>query len=752
MTGVLIWRGNDIAFTTQETSISGNRAADGSIGRTMGVAARGYVAPPGRAIMASSQTRGRSVKNSALGFGMLLPLAALSAQTQTQAGAAAARTAPAGSEWRLIGLNAEQQHFSPLRDISDKNVARLGLAWAVELPARDGLVGVPLVADDVIYESGAMSRVYANDVRDGHLLWTYDPKVKAPPGQIVATWGGHVNRGLALWEDLLFVGTGDCRLVAIDRRKGAPVWEARACDPARSYTITGAPRIGDGKVFIGNANADTGVNRGYVVAYDARTGRELWRFYTIPGDPSKGFENEAMARASKTWGKEYWKHSGGGAVWDAITYDTVLKQVYIGTDGASPINPNSRGEGGGDELYTTSIIALDAATGSYKWHLQTTPHDGWNYDATMHIMLAELDVRGSRRRVVMEAPKNGYFYVLDAKTGELLTVNNFVPINWSSAIDPKSGRPTVRREAEWWNLPRNVTATILPSGGSGAHSWQPMSFSPRTGLVYIPTMEQPMALSVSRGDEAMAPGAYFNNYVGYGDPKIFKGGLVAYDPVRAKVVWRRDVGPPQNGGVLATAGNLVFQGTSAGSLRAYRAGDGRPLWEFKADTGFYAAPITVKIDGKQLLIVPSGSGTSSSVFTYARVGGITHGPSRLLAFSLDGSARLPPAAPYQAGLPQPPVPRPAPSLVARGRDVFYGAGCDLCHGLDAIGAQGASEPDLRRSSAVLSADLAAIVIGGARADKGMPSFAGTVTADQLPALRAYIVEQAWKAYLHESIQ
>ena len=645
------------------------------------------------------------------------------------------------SEWPLIGRDAEQHHYAALNAINDKNVDRLGLLWSAEIPTRDGLVGVPLVMDGVVYQSGAMSRIYANDVRTGKSLWTFDPQVRPRAGQIVSYWGGRVNRGLALWEDRVIVGTGDCRLVAIDRHKGTKIWDVQACDSSLGYTITGAPRVGGGKIFIGNANADTGANRGYADAYDGRTGKLLWRFYTVPGDPAKGFESEALANAAKTWGKDYWKRSGGGSVWDAITFDSKLNQVYIGTDGASPASPEDRGAGAGDELYTTSIIALDAESGKYLWHFQTTPHDGWNYDATMHIMVSELAINGSRHRVVMEAPKNGFFYVLDARSGKLLTVNNFVPVTWASSVDLATGRPRVRPEAEWWH--RSSPTEIVPSV-LGAHGWQPMSFSELTHLVYIPTSEQPMTLTRGTGTEAVG-GADASLYIARGSSQ-FKGGLVAYDPVKAQVVWRHDVGFPQNGGVLSTAGNLVFQGTSDGFFRAYEASGGRPLWQFQADGGFYAAPITIQVDGRQVVLIPSGSGTASSVFTYSRMGGMTRGPSRLLAFALDGQAHLPPAAPHSPLMSKPLLPRPDPAIAEKGKDAYYSSGCELCHGFDAIGPEGGSIPDLRKSQAFASDQLAAIVIGGMRAEKGMPSFAGKVTPEQLNQIRAYVAEQAWNAY------
>jgi len=589
-----------------------------------------------------------------------------------------------------------------------------------------------------------MSRVYANDVRTGRLLWTFDPHVNPPPGKVIPAWGGRVNRGLALWEDKLYVGTGDCRLVAIDRQRGTKVWEAQACDPSRNYTITGAPRIGGGKVFIGNANADSGANRGYVDAYDGGTGKRLWRFFTIPGDPAKGFESDALARAAKTWGKDYWKLSGGGSVWDAITYDPVLNLVYIGTDGASPVNPAVRGKGAGDELFTTSILALNADTGAYVWHYQTTPHDGWNYDATMHIMIAELVISGAKHRVVMEAPKNGFFYVLDAASGKLLAAKNYVPVTWASKIDMKTGRPVLQPGAEWWlqesGSPKLVMPTVL-----GAHNWQPMSFSPQTGLVYIPAMQLPMTIAPGTGDAAVG-GADVNFYVAVNDPKHFKGELVAWDPIAGKVKWRHDVGSPQNGGVLSTAGNLVFQGTSDGVFRAYSADSGKLAWQFSTEAGIYAAPITVKIDGAQLIIVPTGSGTSASVISYPRLGGKTHGPSRLLAFKLGGAATLPASDYSPVAIPKPALPRPDGSLAARGGQIFYANACDLCHGVDAVGPQDATVPDLRKSAQVTSDNFTRIVREGLLAPLGMPSFKDKIREDEIPALRAYIVDQAWIGY------
>src|ERR1700685_4609933 len=318
------------------------------------------------------------------------------------------------TDWRLIGNNPEEQHFSSLTQINDATVGRLGLDWYADMPTLDGMTGVPLVADGVIYQSGSLGTVFANDLRTGKLLWSFDAHIQFPMG-VEPSWGSRLSRGLALWEDEVIRATGDCRLIALSRKTGQKLWESQVCDIKNHKTITGAPRVGGGKIFIGNSNGDSGIGRGHVDAFDAATGKHLWRFYTIPGDPALGFENHAMEMASKTWGKDYWKSSGGGSVWDGLTFDPVLNLLYIGTDGASPFDPSKRAENAGDELFTTSIIALNADSGDYVWHYQTTPGDGWNYDATMPIMIADLSIGGHKRRVVMEAPKNGFFYVIDAR-------------------------------------------------------------------------------------------------------------------------------------------------------------------------------------------------------------------------------------------------------------------------------------------------------------------------------------------------
>ena len=643
------------------------------------------------------------------------------------------------SDWRLIGNNPEQQHFSHLHQINQATVERLGLTWSTDLPSLDGPAGVPLVADGVIYQSLALGKVIAHDARTGEQLWLFDANIKFPLG-VVPAWGARLTRGLAFYGNFVITAIGDCRLIALDRKSGKQQWTTPACDPEQFYTITGAPRVGGGKVFIGNANADSGANRGFVSAFDATTGKQLWRFYTVPGDPSRGFENEAMEIASKTWGTEYWKRGGGGSTWDAMTYDPVLDLLYVGTDAPFPLNPLLRGEDAGDELFTNAIVALDASTGEYRWHYSTTPGDGWNYSATMHIMIAELVIDDKKRRVVMTAPKNGFFYVLDAASGALISADNIVPVNWASHIDLETGRPVTLPDARWW-LKGQEGAVVYPSP-IGAHNWMPMSYSEKTGFVYIPVMESPMTMV--QQDSNLVAGVDTDFYYGRHHDLEFTGSLLAWDPIKQEQRWKVKVGLPYQGGVLSTAGNVVFQGSTAGVFSAYHAGSGEALWKYDVGSGIIAAPVTVKIDGKQLVVVPVGSGTSSAIGTMPELASYPGGPARLLAFGLDAKADLPPVKPVLRSIPKPPLARPSADGVARGEDLWLENGCELCHGFRAIGAPSVSVPDLRVSNAETYADFAAIV-SGARWDKGMPVFSH-LSSEDIAALRDYVLAQAWLAY------
>jgi PQQ-dependent dehydrogenase (methanol/ethanol family) len=646
-------------------------------------------------------------------------------------------------EWRLIGQNDEGQHFSALEQINSHNVQHLGIAWVADMPTEDGMVGVPLVANGMVFQSGSLGSVYANDARTGKLLWTYKADIKFPL-DLLQSWGVRLSRGLALWKDEVLFTTGDCRLIALDLKTGAKRWETRFCGPDR-YSAA-APNVGGGKVFVGNGNGDAGDPlRGYVDAFDAATGKHLWRFYTVPGDPGKGFESAAMAAAAKTWGKNYWKSEGGGTVWNGMTYDKDLNRVYLGTDGPSPMNPRQR-TGNGDELYTASIIALDANTGAYLWHYQTVPHDGWNFDATMNIVVANLKIDGRIRRVVMNAPKNGFFYVLDALTGKLLAANNFVPVNWASGIDMKTGRPIELPQAQWWARKKGV---LLTPTGSGAHSFEPMGYSPLTGLVYIPAARN--AVWQRAASSALLAGVTTDWYMDLHKKAEFTGDLVAWDPVGNQARWHREYGTPRNGGILVTAGNLVFEGTTTGTFYAFDAKNGKELWSDRVG-GVYAAPSTVEIDGHQMIYLPVGSGTTCAGQLYSPLLGYgPTGPARLIAFELNGKTKVDTSW-RPAPMTKPPLPRPSPILAQQGSHLWEDIGCAACHGYRVIAGEHGSVPDLRRMDAGAYGSFSKIVLGGLFKDAGMPVFAGMISTTQLEDLKSYILQQAWSAYDAQQLQ
>jgi PQQ-dependent dehydrogenase (methanol/ethanol family) len=649
-------------------------------------------------------------------------------------------------EWRLIGGNEYEQHFSALSAINENNVRGLKLKWYADMPTKDGLTGIPIVVGGVVYQSGGLGKAWANDLRTGKLLWSFDAGMHFPMG-VLTSWGARISRGLAVWQDKVLKATGDCRLFALDRRTGRKIWEVQTCDPVEPKAISGAPRVGDGKVFIGNSNGDSGIGRGYVDAYDVQTGRHLWRFYTIPGDPSKGFENKAMEMASKTWGKDYWKKTGGGTAWEGITYDPRTRLVYIGTDGAAPWNPLARGEGLGDELFTNAIVAVRADSGEYVWHYSTTPMDGWDYNATSPVVLADLSIGGKRRAAVMSAPKNGFFYLLDAYTGTLLNQpKNIVPVTWASHIDMATGRPVVLPDAQYWK--KGDRGVVYAPATIGAHNWQPMSYSPLTGLVYIPAIDAPAQIAL---DPHHFGGANDDVYYSLEHKGTFKGTLIAWDPLKQETRWRHDVGKPYQGGTLATAGNLVFQGRGEGQFTAYRADSGELLWSYEVGSSMVGAPSTVEVDGEQIILIAAGSGTTSSgLIVIPQISALPGGPARLLAFSLNGQATLPQSSKQVQPFNRPTAPEPSAALVLKGKQIWEENFCEACHGFKAIGGGAGSVPDLRRVVPMPLNVFSGFVRGGLLKDNGMPVFANAIREHELPALHAYILQQAWKAYYAET--
>ena len=647
--------------------------------------------------------------------------------------------------WLAHGRTYDEQRFSPLDRINADTIGKLGLAWYADLGTQRGLEATPIVVDGVIYTTGDWSRVYAIDAASGKAIWTYDPKVPR-------AWGVNaccdvVNRGVAGWKGRVYVGTLDGRLIALDAATGQPVWETLTIDPAKPYTITGAPRIVKDKVIIGNGGAEYGV-RGYVSAYDAASGQMAWRFWTVPGDPAKGFESPDVEMAAKTWNPagEWWnKGGGGGTVWDSMAYDPQLNLLYVGVGNGSPWNRWERSRGEGDNLFLSSIVALDPDTGRHVWHYQTTPGEAFDYTATQHMILADLTIGGQLRKVIMQAPKNGFFYVLDRATGQFISANNYVQVNWASHVDAATGRPVETDRAQY----RDQKRLIFPAP-FGGHNWQPMSYSPLTGLVYIPAQDLPFTYAPEKNFKygrrpwnmavdmaaALPPADQDPALTRKVMKAIAKGHIAAWDPVTQKEVWRVQHDGPWNGGMLSTAGNLLFQGTAKGELVAYRADDGQRLWSAPTQSGIVAPPISYAVDGEQYVAVMVGWGGALGLaggiapMQGDKVGG------RLLAFKLGGTAQLPPPPPPPA-LPEPPAQTASAATIAKGHDLYH-AYCSVCHGLNA---EASTLPDLRYMQPATHQLFDKIVLDGLYKDLGMVGWAKYLSADDAHAIHAYVIER-----------
>jgi len=675
----------------------------------------------------------------------LLMLSATPAQDKGPARVDQARLLAADKEpgqWMSGGRTFDEQRFSPLTQINDKTVQKLGLAWYADIDTERGMESSPIVIDGVLYNVQPWNIVTAYDAKNGRKLWTFDPQVPLKYGRLACC--DIVSRGLAAWKGKIYVATLDGRLIALDAKSGKPVWsELTVDDSDRAYTITGAPRIYEGKVIIGNGGAEQGV-RGYVSAYDAETGKMLWRFYTVPGDPAKGFENKAMEMAAKTWTGQWWKPGGGGTAWDAFAYDPALHMVYIGVGNGSPWSQHFRSPGGGDNLFLASIVALNLETGQYVWHYQTTPGEEWDYTATQQMILADLTIAGKPRKVLMQAPKNGFFYVLDRKTGKLISAEKFSQINWASKVDMKTGRPVENPAVRYTTAP----AMVSPGAG-GAHNWNPMAYSPITKLVYLPVSETYMAYAQADSydlDKHQGLGTAFAGHdeerkkiADYGDAHT-KGWLSAWNPATQKEVWR--VAYPLNGsgGTLVTAGNLVFQGTISTSMAAYSADKGKKLWEMPVQNVPVAAPITYTVDGEQYVAVNAGWGGGLAHVERAKYTRLFLGKPRLLVFKLGGTAKLPPMPPESRIVPElqaPPKVTGTADQIARG-EKLYGANCVLCHGVAARG----GVKDLRHMEPATHKDFLDIVLGGKRARNGMASFADTLGQDDAEAIHQYLIKRA----------
>ncbi|HVW70462.1 MAG TPA: PQQ-dependent dehydrogenase, methanol/ethanol family [Steroidobacteraceae bacterium] len=676
-------------------------------------------------------------------------------------------------DWLVSGRDQEGTYYSPLERINAQNVSRLGFAWQYDLGTHRGQEATPIVVDGVMYTSGTWGYVYALDARTGHELWRYDPVAKHLAARNPCC--DLVNRGVAVWKGRVYVASVDGRLHALDAATGKKIWEADTiADHKLPYTSTGAPQIAGRVVVIGNSGADMGHGgvRGYVSAYDIETGALRWRFYTVPPDRGQPYENPELAAADKTWDpKRGAQFKGGGTVWDGFAYDPALDLVYFGTANAAPYDSRQLGAGPADldELYTASILALHADSGRLAWHYQTTPHDRWDFDAVQKFIMADLPFGGRTRRTIMQADKNGFFYVLDRKSGELLSAANYTYVNWASGVDLKTGRPIPTAQGNWFSGPKNV----YPSW-AGGHTWHPMSYNLATHLVYIPVIDVPniwVDLLHNGGSVKFLDGFFTVNGIMPDDTydaadlkPLFgplpdrkslastrKENLVrelirAWDPIAQRTVWEHETSSGvrgYDGGVMSTAGNLVFQGRGDGNLWVYAADTGKVLKTVQTGSHIMAAPMTYLIGAEQFVAVQAGYGGAAIT-----VGAIPPGSAarkyqnvnRIIAFKLDGPAVPTPPPFVEAPVPQPP-PQTASAATIRTGEIKFIQECSRCHVLGP-----SSTPDLRRIDPSLHKIFKDIVLRGAVAPTGMERFDDLLTEADVDAIHAYLIDESWKAY------
>jgi quinohemoprotein ethanol dehydrogenase len=646
-------------------------------------------------------------------------------------------------DWLTHGLNYAEDRFSLLDQINKDNVKDLGLAWTIDLASKRGVEATPLYTEGLMYVTGAWSVVYAIDAKKGNILWKYDPKVPGKTAERLCC--DVVNRGVALYKGNIYVGTLDGRLIALDAKTGKPQWEVLTVDTTKPYSITGAPRVVDGKVIIGNGGAEFGV-RGYITAYDAISGKQVWRFYTVPGDPSKPFENKAMEAAAKTWSGDWWKYGGGGTAWDAMAYDPALQLLYVGTGNGSPWDRKYRSNGVGDNLYLSSIVALKVNNGEMVWHYQTTPGDSWDFTAAQHIILADLNIKGVKKKVLMQAPKNGFFYVLDRTNGKFISGDPFVYTNWAKKIDSLTGRPIEEPGAHY----ETVNTDVSPNY-NGGHNWQPMAFNSNLQLVYIPARENVTNYgrdtSWKYNKVGFGTGNGWNLSIGTNPTKktihdtatknFPRGMLIAWDPIKRKKVWTINQKADWNGGLLATTTNLLFQGTAEGDFICYNGADGKELWKMNLGGGIIAPPITYMLDGKQYVSIAVGWGGGYGMkkkFTPLQTG-------RLFTFVLNGHAPMPS---FNTSTTTPAIPliniAATQAQLKQGETQFWKY-CGTCHVVNEGG--GGLAPDLAYSKIAANENtLMAVVYGGAYLSQGMPKFSDRLTKEDILNIQKYIFNKA----------
>ncbi|HIA95824.1 MAG TPA: PQQ-dependent dehydrogenase, methanol/ethanol family [Gammaproteobacteria bacterium] len=656
--------------------------------------------------------------------------------------------------WIAHGRTYEEQRFSPLTKINKESVSDLGLAWYKDMGTNRALEATPIVVDGIMFFTSTWSRVYAVEAKTGKTLWSFDPEV---PGE----WARKaccdiVNRGVAVYQGKVFFASLDGRLFSLNAETGEKIWEVDTItDRTRAYTITGAPRVAKGKVYIGNGGAEYGV-RGYVTAYDTETGEQVWRFFTVPGDPSLGFEDPAMEMAAKTWkGTNWWEFGGGGTVWNSIVYDPDFNNIYLGVGNGSPWTREIRSPGGGDNLFLASIVAVDADTGKYKWHYQTTPEDNWDYTAVQDMALADMEVDGEKKKVLLQAPKNGFFYVIDRSNGKVLRAHPFAAVTWATHVDLETGRPVENPEVDY-----SENGSFVLPGPLGAHNWQAMSVDLDAGLVYIPAQENAFFYAIDEnykktGIYKRNPGRWnmgiemsslaqnvLSNLESMPEPGGF---LKAFDPLTGETKWSVPIPHYWNGGVLGTAGGLVFQGDALGIFSAYDKETGERLWEFNTYTSMLAPPISFEIDGEQYVSILTGSGGGDlfggeplppieiqASLTYNNFG-------RLLVFKLGGQKELPIPDVRDKTIPEQ-VLADASNDQIRNGESNYNQYCAVCHGFVVKSAGGL--PDLRKMTTDTHDLFNKIVLEGILGSNGMAGFADVLSEDDVDNIHHYVRARA----------
>ncbi|MFC4313635.1 PQQ-dependent dehydrogenase, methanol/ethanol family [Steroidobacter flavus] len=635
-------------------------------------------------------------------------------------------------DWPNFGNDGNEQHYSPLDEINQTNIDKLKLAWHFDLEPGFS-VSTPVAAEGKLFVTSGHSRIRALNATDGKLIWEFDPKVREiAMSPLHMGWG---NKGLSYWNHRVFIATTDGRVIALDAASGKPAWEQRQFELSELRYNNGPPRVFDGKVIVGHGGADVSSIRGYVTAYDADTGKQLWRFYTVPDDPSKPAANKAEEVMRPTWKGDWFGKGGGGTAWNAFSYDADLDLLYIGVGNGFPYNQQMRSPGGGDNLFLASIVAVKADTGEYVWHYQVCPAEQWDCTAVQDMTLATLPIDGKPRKVLMQAPKNGFFYVIDAVTGQFISAEKIAKVTWAEKIDA-NGRPIENPRIRYQNHPEMFE---LWPGPQGAHSWLPQAFSPKTGLVYIPVADIGAMIGPPiPGDTSLLAAMGATIIVDPELPGSRRSFLRAWDPVTQKEAWSHELPGDWPGGVLATAGDLVLQGRIDGQLVAYEAKTGKQVWSFKTVAPVVATPISYRANGKQYVTVLTGSGSqgggilatgNAAYRTDYRL------PRHVLTFAIDGTDVLPK---YE----MPPLVPPADAdlkvdanLTMQGAMAYASSGCLVCHGMNAIG--GGAAPDLRYSPMIVDANaFKAVVKEGTLKLNGMPP--APIPDEYLEMIRYYL--------------